>query len=145
MGKQAAVEGISRRTALKRLGVGAGVAWAAPVISTWNQAAIAQTGTPRCTDCDGCLGPSCGQSPNGDPCFCASPGPGQPCECIQRECGPVCGQDPCPPGFICGFAECCNPDGPPRCVPLCGTVFDPNGDGGPGPDGVSLFSPFAQG
>ena len=85
--EQPTVQRISRRKALKRIGVaGAAVAWSAPLVSSLRTPAFAQAGSPRCGDsCTTCYtsGSStvCGTDGAGDclcsvttegDCFCAS-------------------------------------------------------------------------
>jgi hypothetical protein len=104
-------KGVSRRSALKRIGAGAAVAWTAPVLMSVRTPAFAQT--PTCTPgaCPECqFGLQCGQN-----CACV----GIPVECFCSDIGtcyfdaPVCETD----------ADCTDITGPgSRCAPC---VFDP--------------------
>lgn len=123
---------VTRRDALKKFGVAAGIAWSAPVVMTFYNAAGAATGSPSPTTtgattttppppCDG------GTCDNGDfpacstnvDCICVMdaagagrcvPGP-LFCEPFDT-CGPG---NSCPPGFFCAVETCCIE---PVCVPL---------------------------
>ena len=136
MGDEKLPRHISLRTMLRRIGAGAAIAWSAPVLTSLKVPAFAQGVSPACVGCEanpcGDEPPNfCGTAPNGDACVCALPAPGQPCECVQPACGfeACAGPGDCPPGFICGFAGCCDQ---PACVALCGTVLDgAAGSGGP--------------
>jgi hypothetical protein len=123
MKEQRAGKGISRRSMLKRLGVGAAVAWSAPVLTSLRTPAWAQYGLcPDCVDCTfmGVCGTDCAcvGVPSPD-CFCASFG-------FCTSPNPVCATDEdCGPGARCApcvFAECVEtscwfPCGSPRAVP----------------------------
>ena len=70
--------GTSRRTVLKRLGVGAGVAWTAPVLTGSMRLAGAQAGSPAAVGCaancaelsePGAVAFPCGTKPG---CFCVT-------------------------------------------------------------------------
>ena len=56
---------LSRRSLLKKIGTGAAIAWAAPVLSSFGARAYAST--KGCITCDG--GPGVGCSVGGDDCF----------------------------------------------------------------------------
>lgn len=127
----------SRREVLKKLGIGAGVAWTAPVATGFlTQAAAAGTPAPTTTDttlpppiCD-CSGNPCGTTPLNycdaiSGCLCATTNSGA-CQCFIPICvapgaGPCTMDDDCPSGYAC-VRECC---GPPTCAPVCGTVLSP--------------------
>lgn len=124
--------GLSRRDALRRFGIAAGVAWTAPVVMSLYSPAGAQTvGSPGPNTTSPttappdleCIGNLCGDlegcsSANPD-CICVAttdglglcvPGAG---ECIDfEECGP---DNSCPPGTTCATGTCC---GVPLCLPL---------------------------
>ena len=129
--------GISRRTALKRIGVGAAVAWTAPMVMSIETPAFAAS--PVCTNCSN-LCPR-GDHICGSGRFCLiHQDPSGGCVCVQAS---YCGQsersvnnEPPNPIIICSSdADCnqngdtgyvcavtCCPDAPTnRCVP----TFDP--------------------
>jgi hypothetical protein len=129
---------LSRRQLITRAAAGAAIAWTTPVLTTLRVPAGAQAGTPppttttipstsTCTDPCSADNP-CGADPLCDcgtssipeiPCVSAITASG--CQCVQPFCFDACGganDPPCPPGFVCGGADCC---GAPSCVPLCGT------------------------
>jgi len=117
--------GIDRRTVLKGAGVGAGLAWAVPVVLASPAAAATTSGRPT-TGCASCGPDACLDQPR-----CGAVGPGLPecrcsvtlngaCVCTRvvacaaaAVCGP--GLPACPPGTVC-VASCCDA---PRCLPLC--------------------------
>jgi len=131
--------GFSRRDALRRLGIAAGVAWTAPVVLSLYSPAGAQTvGTPgpnttttnEPPDLE-CVGTTCGAfeicstgDPNlpddpSDDCVCVSTADGLglctpgSLSCVGlAECGP---DNSCPPGTTCALDTCC---GTPVCIPL---------------------------
>ena len=120
-------EGLGRREVLKRLGVAAGVAWAAPVLTTINTpAGAAELGTPNRPEC---AGATCGTftscSTNID-CVCGSvAGGGGICVPGSTSCGslqPCDNNLGCPPGSVCSVDSCC---GEPVCVPLSSTTQCP--------------------
>ena len=118
---------VSRRDALKKIGIGAGIAWSAPVVLSFYNAAGAATGTPespttpstrtrrripdvRRLDVRSDVVPCSSTQPRlrlrrerSDPnsSFCV---PGStPCAI-----GPACAPDlTCPPGFFCAIDTCC--------------------------------------
>lgn len=119
-------EGMARREVLKRLGVAAGVAWAAPVLTTiQTPAGAAEVGTPNRPEC---AGATCGSftscSTNVD-CVCGSVAGGggicvpgsTACESLQ-----LCENLVCPPGSVCSVNSCC---GDPVCIPLSSTAACP--------------------
>jgi hypothetical protein len=132
---------VSRRDALKKLGVGAGIAWSAPVVMTFYNAAGAAAGTPSPTtsaetttvppptDCD-----SGGTCNDGFPeclggCICVTDAAGGsrcvpgPFSCFALDtCGPG---NSCPPGFFCALGTCCLE---PVCVPLSAMAGCPPDD-----------------
>ena len=113
-------EGVARREVLKRLGVAAGVTWAAPVLTTLHTpASAAALGTPNPQQCAGATCVSftpCSTNPD---CVCGSvtgggglciPG-STPCTSLQ-----ACDNNfVCPPGSVCSVDSCC---GEPVCIPL---------------------------
>jgi len=133
-------EPISRRRALKRLGVGTAVVWSAPILTTIRTPAFAQYPTcspafcgPQFTFCEPgaevcplpqlCSAAICSVM-NDNTCicwdfaFCTSP-------------NPVCdSDDDCGPGLKCGPTE-------PDCDPCAGRVacYHPCGVGGSAPSG----------
>ena len=140
---------VSRRDALKKLGVAAGVAWSAPVVlSFFSPAGAAGTPPPTTTTSSTtipvdpeCRGATCVtflpcSSTNPD-CVCATlstdeglcfPG-STPCVSLD-----ACGPDfVCPPGFVCALDSCC---GPAVCIPVTLANQCPPGEA----DGVSSRS-----
>jgi hypothetical protein len=120
----------SRRDALRRLGLMAGVAWSAPVVlSVASPAAAAGTPAPGTTTSTSttlppaeCVGGTCQEFPqcssNAD-CVCAITADGGTL-CLPGSVGcnslDVCGPNlDCPPGFTCVIESCC---AGPVCVPL---------------------------
>lgn len=122
---EASVPAISRRKLLKRIGAGAAIAWATPVLSTVRTPAFAQSPPFPCSDvCD----------PN-RPCheedLCGPPGTictclalvGGPCVCGDRRsffCAdyrPCDSDEDCPPGQRC-YEACC--PSPGICRGPCG-------------------------
>jgi hypothetical protein len=114
-------EGISRRSAIKRIGVVGAVAWSAPVLSSMSAPAFAQGGTPGPNP--ECAGATCTTfrqcAANNPDCVCTTVfGGGGFCVPGSTSCGVtgVCGPaGECPPGNICVIETCC---GEPVCVPL---------------------------
>ena len=112
-------EGVARREVLKRLGVAAGVAWAAPVLTTLHMpASAANVGTPNPQQCAGATCASFTPCSTNIDCVCGSvvgggglciPG-STPCESLSP-----CENLGCPPGSVCSADSCC---GDPVCVPL---------------------------
>ena len=136
---------ISRRRMLRRIGAGAAIAWAAPVLTSLRLPAFAQAGSPACAECpaDCSLGTLCSDV---IPCACAG-GP-TACGCYSQgaclfEGGVICESDAdCEP-FLGSDARCA-PCAPPfsGCGPA--TCWQPCGSGGgsvPSGDGVVVFSP----
>ena len=113
-------EGISRRSALKRLGIATGIAWTTPVVSSIRIPAFA--GSP--VGCAGghfdCGNPIfCGTGNNELACFCATSLAGQPMCVNDLFCEDLtaCTSDSgCPPGWICAADTCCGT----VCLPPCG-------------------------
>jgi hypothetical protein len=118
---------VSRRDALKKIGIGAGIAWSAPVVLSFYNAAGAATGTPdNSTTTTGettvppnhpeCVGATCAtftpcSSSNPD-CICVSTPDPAIAFCVpgSTPCniGPVCAPDgSCPPGMFCALDTCC--------------------------------------
>ena len=114
------VDGVSRRTMLKRIGAGAAVAWTAPILTSIRSPAFAQSvcDCPECACSD--ASPVCGSDANGD-CFCApEQGTGE-CTCISNAFGSggACGGPTCPPGEAC-IRHCSDGCAQPYCLLLCG-------------------------
>jgi hypothetical protein len=125
---------ISRRRMLKRVGAGAAVAWAAPVLTSLSSPAFAQYGA--CRNCE--PGGSCANQPD-----CAPPGSGEfcgcdwtpegDCFCIDHgSCGAACGSsaDCTITGQRCAFS-CCGF----ACQYPCGDPRNAAHQGGPRTDG----------
>jgi hypothetical protein len=114
-------EGISRRSAIKRIGVVGAVAWSAPVLSSMNSPAFAQRGTPGPDpECAGATCTTFTQCSNTNPdCVCVSVCPsGGLCVPGSTSCASLtpCGDDcSCPDGSLCAVDTCC---GIPVCVPV---------------------------
>lgn len=122
----------TRRDALKKLGLGAGVAWTAPVaMSFFSQAGAATPGSPPPSSTTttslppvipGCEAATCNtfvtcSSSNTD-CICLSTPQGGFCMPGSTTCSSLsnCGANlECPPGFVCAVDTCC---GDPVCVPI---------------------------
>ncbi|MGH2572005.1 MAG: twin-arginine translocation signal domain-containing protein [Actinomycetota bacterium] len=122
MDDETASGGISRRKALKGIGAGAAVVWAAPVLTSLQTPAFAQT--PICERCSDILccdpGPLCG-----DPCCVCTTDVENRCVCLDGTfpCGPGAGctssqacVDEFGPTFHCAVV-CCT--GETQCVPEC--------------------------
>jgi hypothetical protein len=120
---------VSRRDALKKLGVAAGVAWSAPVVMSFTNAAGAATGSPVTTTTTTmpppdpeCMGATCEtfrecSSLNPD-CICITTPDGGLCVPGSTSCevGPPCEPgNVCPDGFFCAIDTCC---GFPVCTPV---------------------------
>ena len=118
-------EGVTRRQALKRLGVGTAIAWSAPVLSSINTPAFAQgNGTPVCAGVDWQCGAEeveCGDTGPFDFCLCTVDVEGNEV-CIEDDfcffLEPCDGND-CPPDHVCVAPPftCCDD---PVCMPVCG-------------------------
>jgi len=124
-------DGISRRRMLKRVGAGAAIAWAAPVLTSLRMPAFAQAVSTNCPS--GCGPDTCfGQTPCSDTgCFNVCQVSGAGCFCHQSsscqdlqactttaDCTNV-------PNSVCAFS-CC---GTLLCLPPCGVIVG----GGAGP------------
>ena len=116
--------GSSRRDALKKIGIGAGVVWATPVVMSLTTPAGAQVGSvrpdPRCAGATCGSFEACGtpSEPNGlENCFCFATEHGEGFCIPDQSCAAVdtCFDGVCPPGFICAVDTCC---GDPICMPL---------------------------
>jgi hypothetical protein len=114
--------GVSRRDALKKMGVTAAGFWAVPVISSFASRAYAAHQSPVCSGHSfTCGGPVeiCGESQFGQ-CFCDDDTEGNS-GCFQDgSCATigVCSSSAdCPPGSRCLPTTCC---GTPVCVYECG-------------------------
>lgn len=122
MDKDESPQGISRRSALKRIGVAAGIAWTAPIVTSIRTPAFA--GSAPTSACSG-KGFSCG-----DPSICGTGSNFLVCFCVRNAAGaPVCANDmycedvvacsadvDCPSGWICTADSCCGS----VCLPPCG-------------------------
>jgi hypothetical protein len=119
-------EGMARREVLKRLGVAAGVAWTAPVLTTiQTPAGAAGVGTPNSPECEGATCASFTPCSTNVDCVCGSVAGGggicvpgsTSCESLQ-----LCDNLACPPGSVCTVESCCVD---PVCVPLSVTAECP--------------------
>jgi hypothetical protein len=117
--------GVSRRSALKKIGAGAAIAWSAPVImSAGSRAFAAGSAAPLSCVCEphstGCQDhPGCGTSPDAATCYCAPLDSGG-CSCVKFEGASLyqrCNTSPCPTGYVC-LVGTCGSFGP-YCAPLC--------------------------
>jgi hypothetical protein len=139
--------GVSRRDALKKIGIGAGIAWSAPVVLSFYNAAGAATGSPdnsTTTTAETlpplhpeCTGAACmefdpGCSSTNPDCICVSTPDPSVSFCVPGatvcEVGPVCAPDlTCPPGMFCAINTCCGfPDAPfSVCTPFSIAVTCP--------------------
>jgi hypothetical protein len=136
------MSGISRRSAIKRIGVGAAVVWSAPAIVSVSRA-YGQAGSPGalgCPECDVndlCSGQgfcsedeiTCPCSPqlDGETCFCWQ-GPHDSCANFIR-CDPET-QTGCPGDETCVPTCCFVFDGQGVCVNPCGGAPHPTPAGG---------------
>ena len=129
--KEFASQGISRRRMLKRIGVGAAVAWTAPVITSIRTPAFGASGCPSCpgTGCPGtdflpCDGGGCqsGSCYGGLGCFTFQDMEGN-CLCVQNEfcsCAATCSSSSdCGPCQHCLGNTGCGSSG--VCADCCGT------------------------
>jgi hypothetical protein len=135
---------VTRRDALKKLGVAAGIAWSAPVVMTFYNAAGAAAGSPSPTtsaetttvppppECIG--GQTCPNlvpcSTEAAECVCVTDAAGGGrCVPARPACQDVitCGPDnSCPPGSFCALGTCCNK---PVCIPFSMLALCPPTDG----------------
>jgi len=144
--------GFSRRDALRKLGVAAGVAWTAPVVFTLHNAAAAGTPvgptTPTSEEPPPCTGATCdtyvpGCSSNTS-CICVKSSQGEgvcipdniPCDTLET-CGPG---NTCPTGSFCAVETCClvqegGDEVRPVCVPFDFMTACPPGSGFAPPPG----------
>jgi hypothetical protein len=128
------VGSVSRRTALKTIGAGAVVAWAAPTLTSIDKA-YAQQGSPTalgCPECDVndlCSGQgfcsadesTCPCSPmlDRETCFCWQ-GPHGGCDSFFGRCDPALGNVDCAAGQTC-VPTCCYSGGKTGvCMVPCG-------------------------
>jgi hypothetical protein len=112
---EGSVPAISRRKLLKRIGAGAAIAWATPVLSTVRTPAFAQSppfpcrSGGECLPCNSCSHHPCGPS---DLCTCLPPIDECTCECgdfpsfFCADYQPCEQHGDCPAGERC-FAACC--------------------------------------
>jgi hypothetical protein len=89
---------LSRRRMLKRIGLGAAVAWSAPVLTSFQAPAFAVS--PPLCDWSVCVGLCAAQNDNGK---CQGEPPGQYC---QDKCSELCGGHP---PHLCTCPGACNP------------------------------------
>jgi hypothetical protein len=113
-------EGISRRSAIKRIGVVGAVAWSAPVLSSMSAPAFAQGGSGPNPECAGASCTTFIPCSSGNPdCVCTTVfGGGGFCVPGSTSCGVTgpCGPaGECPDGNLCVVDTCC---GEPVCVPI---------------------------
>jgi hypothetical protein len=135
---------ISRRSALKRIGAGAAIAWSAPVLMSVGDKAFAASPTPCATTCTrcyaaiggGCTPESavCGSDAAGN-CYCSATTEGD-CFCAANRFGSggACSDSrTCGPGERC-MLICNGGCAGTFCLPPCGsaTAFAPNRAGSPG-------------
>lgn len=109
---------ISRRSALKRIGVGAALAWTAPMVMSFETPAFAASEV--CTNCDTTCPRSGNQCAPGHFCLVHVNPTGSRCVCVfANYCSEaakhgngsdiVCGSDSdCPSGFVCATTCCGN-------------------------------------
>ena len=115
---------ISRRRMLRRIGVGAVVAWTAPIVTSVHAPAFAASPACSCPPFD-CIEGQGAMCP-GSQCFCAPHrGPGQfPCTCFTGppSCTACTSDQDCPPRFACvDVGPTCGCAGNTACVSLtCG-------------------------
>jgi hypothetical protein len=120
--------GVSRRDALKKMGVTAAGFWAVPVISSFASKAYAAHQSPICTGHNFVCGGAfvvCGTGIFGD-CFCDVDTEGN-AGCFENSpCAPTCtSSTECPPGNRC-ISTCCGAN----CVPECGLSASVESAGG---------------
>lgn len=135
-------KGVSRRTALKRIGAAGAIAWVTPVVSSLTTPAYAGTIVDSgCTECSGdfCSGQTiCGNSgPFG--CSCAQKVHGSGCFCYQDD---FCSNrtkcqstSDCPNGETCVHTCCDGSVGSAVCFAPCSTTLRPVAAQGSGPRG----------
>jgi hypothetical protein len=129
MGEDERLEkGISRRTALKRIGTAGAIAWATPVISSLQTPAFAATAPPgTCSECPSVCTypfPQCGNSGPQGFCGCAQRADGGGCFCFEDD---FCsnrtrcpnGQSDCSGDQVCIHTCCDATDGTPLCFGPC--------------------------
>jgi hypothetical protein len=123
--------GISRRSALKKIGTGAAIAWTAPVLMSASAKAFAASAAPGCAKggiCD--FQGFCGGEAS--PCSCFHTTDGHPNFCANTDfiCGnPVCNTSAdCAPGQAC-VASCCPTN---VCVDPCVPGANPTQPHNPG-------------
>jgi len=128
MDDEQVTSGISRRSALKRIGAGAAIAWSAPVLMSINSRASAASdvcgGVNPCFHCGS--GTHCHEGPlclcsgriDGGGCYCGENTPcGHTIHCdAEADCATLGPTWHCVP--VCG----CGSLGQQVCVPECGTV-----------------------
>lgn len=118
-------KGVSRRTALKRIGAAGAIAWVTPVVSSLRTPAHA--GTPPTGGCTECAGDFCGgQTLCGSGCGCAQRVDGEGCFCYQDD---LCGNRTrcestadCPGNEVCVHTCCDQALGTSVCFPPCSTT-----------------------
>jgi hypothetical protein len=118
--------GLSRRHALKRIGIAGAVAWTAPVLSSIRTPAFAQS-PPGCAPWE-CGDPivECGSGCGGFPlCVCDVDVEGNSFCWDDYSCDPLCGAIPCSTSLECAaigsgnwrcITSCCGTS----CAPPCG-------------------------
>jgi hypothetical protein len=127
-------EGISRRTALKRIGAGTAIAWSAPVLLSARAAAGAGSPGTECQKDAPCSNTSICNEELQCRCHFTIEG-GTFCDFGWQFCGTgaVCTSTAeCPPGTAC-LVSCCTAGGFGECIPACGA----GGAGGAGGGGAT--------
>jgi hypothetical protein len=121
-------DSISRRSALKRIGAGAAIAWSVPVLTSLNTPAYAQASAAPCGGSN-CLQGCTGSLQCGEGCYCMQRHSDKACVCIgggicrtcstDEDCTAVTG-----PGSTCVDVDpenCCIGTGvTTACQPPCG-------------------------
>ena len=127
-------DGISRRGMIKRIGAGAAIVWAAPVLTSLRMPAFAQTTSgpcaPTCTTCFACDSAVCSGTDcfSGFTCLCSVTTEGD-CFCAQNQfgSGDCTSSAQCQPGERCMNIAAYGCAGT-TCLPACsGSAGQGNG------------------